>query len=61
MDVSIQEINSRVRVVDSEALLSAEVLQRIVTAVKQQLEQDNTLQAERDSDTQIQRGAARLR
>lgn len=61
MDVRIQNVNSTIRVTDSEALLSPEILQRIVAAVKQELEQDRALELERQSDTSIDRGASRLR
>lgn len=61
MDVRIQNVNSTIRVTDSEALLSPEILQRIVAAVKQELEQDRVLELERQSDTSIDRGASRLR
>jgi hypothetical protein len=61
MDVSIQTLNSRVRVVDPQALLTEEVLKQIVAAVVAHLDQENVLQQERERDTTINRGASLLR
>lgn len=60
MDVRVQNVTSTVRVADSEALLTPEVLERIVEAVKQHLEEEKALQAERDSDKNINRNASLL-
>ena len=60
MDVRIQNVTSTVRIADSEALLTPEVLQRIVQAVKQHLEEENALQAARDDDKNINRNASML-
>jgi len=60
VDVRIQNVTSSVRIADSDALLTPEVLARIVAAVKQQLEEERALQAERDSDKTINRNASLL-
>ena len=60
MDVRIQNVTSTVRIADAEALLTPEVLQRIVEAVKQHLEEERALQAERDSDKNINPNASLL-
>ena len=59
MQVEINEVVSTVRAVDGESLLSPKVLQRIVTAVIQAL--DN-LEAHRDrvrAETQVTGGVAK--
>jgi hypothetical protein len=60
VDVRIENVSSTVRIADSEALLTPEVLRRIVEAVKQHLEEEESLQAERNSDKTIHRNASSL-
>lgn len=60
MDVRIDTIESRIRVSDAEALLSPEVLRRIVEAVKQAMAEESAIQAERDGDKNINRNASML-
>jgi hypothetical protein len=50
MDVEISELHTTVDVVDREALLSPEVLARIVAAVRASLAADHTQKHDRSQD-----------
>jgi hypothetical protein len=56
LDVRVNSVNTRVGVVDGEALLSPEVLETIVRAVKAALAEDGRIAAERDRDRLVDHG-----
>lgn len=60
VDVRVDSVVSRVRVTDPDALLTPEVLERIVQAVRDRLEQDEAQRRERDDDRAVRERAARL-
>ena len=56
LDVRVNSVNTRVGVVDGEALLSPEVLETIVRAVRAALAEDSRIAAERDRDRLVDHG-----
>lgn len=54
MQVHINEVVSRVRAVDGESLLTRDVLQRIVAAVVDALDEKRASESARKRDTQIE-------
>ena len=58
MDVQINTVSTRVGVVDRSVLLSPEVLELVVTAVKARLEEERRIAAERDRDTRVDHGGS---
>jgi hypothetical protein len=56
LDVRVNSVNTRVGVVDGEALLSPEVLETIVRAVRAALAEDSRIAAERDRDRRVDHG-----
>jgi hypothetical protein len=56
MDVQINTVSTRVGVVDRSVLLSPEVLELIVIAVKARLEEERRVAAERERDTRVDHG-----
>lgn len=56
LDVRVNSVNTRVGVVDHDALLSPEVLDFIVRAVKAALAEDDRVAAERDRDRRVDHG-----
>lgn len=53
MDVQIDEVTSTVEVVDREALLSPEILARIVAAVRASLAAERRLERDRAQDVDV--------
>jgi hypothetical protein len=60
VDVRVESVVSRVRVTDADALLTREVLERIVQAVRARLEEEEARRRERDDDRAVRDSAARL-
>jgi hypothetical protein len=52
-DVRINTVQSQITVADGEALLTPELLDMLVKAVRQQLQADNLRQREQDSDRKL--------
>ena len=50
MDVRVENVNTTVRMVEAEALLSPEVLRQVVAAVKEALDAEQALREEQQSD-----------
>jgi hypothetical protein len=60
IDVRVNSVESRVQVTDVDALLTPEVLDRIVQAVRARLEEDEARRREREDDRAVRDRAARL-
>lgn len=60
VDVRINTVASRVRVADADALLSPEILDRIVAVVRERLAEDQAAARELDDDKTVLDRAARL-
>ena len=60
IDVRVNTVASRVRVTDADALLTPEVLDRIVRAVRQRLEDDEARRREREDDKAVREQASRF-
>jgi|GEM_PF-2478935 len=60
IDVRVESVVSRVRVADPDALLTPEVLERIVQVVMARLEEREAERRERDDDQSVRGRAARL-
>lgn len=56
LDVRVNSVNTRVGVVDRDAMLSPEVLDAIVRAVRAALAEDERIAAERARDRQVDHG-----
>lgn len=53
VDIRVNNVESRVRVSDADALLSPEVLDRIAAAVMARLEEKARVEAARDRDRRV--------
>lgn len=60
IDVRVNTVASTVRVTDADALLSPEILDRIVRAVVERLEDERARRREREEDKAVREQAARL-
>ncbi|TVR60018.1 MAG: hypothetical protein EA422_14405 [Gemmatimonadales bacterium] len=60
VDVRVESVVSRVRVADPDALLTPEVLERIVQVVLARLEEREAERRDRDDDQSVRGRAARL-
>ena len=60
IDVRVESVVSRVRVADPDALLTPEVLERLVQVVMARLEEREAERRERDDDQSVRGRAARL-
>lgn len=60
IDVRVNTVASRVRLVDTDAMLTPELLDRIVEAVRARLEEDEARRRDREEDTAVRDRAARL-
>lgn len=58
-DVRINEVESQISVADIDALLTPEVLDRLVRAVQQRLNEENRMQRDADEDRRLVEGASR--
>ena len=58
-DVRINEVESQISVADIDALLTPEVLDRLVRAVQQRLNEENRMQRDDDEDRRLVEGASR--
>lgn len=58
-DVHIHSMESRIDIVDSEALLTPELVERLTAIIRQRLQQDGQRQKEADKDRKLIEGAAR--
>ena len=56
LDVRVNTVNTRVGVVDGDAMLSPQVLDTIVRAVKAALAEDGRIAAERERDRHVDHG-----
>lgn len=56
LDVRVNSVNTRVGVVDGDAMLSPQVLDAIVRAVKAALAEDSRIAAERERDRHVDHG-----
>ncbi|MBI1205828.1 MAG: hypothetical protein GC191_00920 [Azospirillum sp.] len=57
MDVHIEELSSSLRVTDTEALLTPQLIKRIVAEVLARVAEDDRLKSRLDRDTRLTRGA----
>lgn len=57
LDVRVNTVTTRVSVVDRSALLSPELIDTIVRAVKASLAEDARIAGERDRDRRVDHGA----
>lgn len=60
IDVRVNTVSSRVRVTDADALLAPEVLERVVRAVLERLEDERAREQEREDDKAVREQAARF-
>ena len=58
-DVRINEVESQISVADIDALLTPEVLDRLVRAVQQRLNEENRMQRDDDEERRLVEGASR--
>ncbi len=56
-DVRINEVESQITVVDIDGLLTPEVMNRLVMAVSQRLQEDDRMRQEADEDRRMVEGA----
>jgi hypothetical protein len=60
VDVRVNSVQSQVRVQDPDALLSPEVMERIVREVLERLERERELEAQRAADRSLDGPSQRL-
>jgi hypothetical protein len=60
VDVRVNSVQSQVRVADADALLTPEVLERIIEAVRTRLREEDAERREREDDQAVRDRAARL-
>ena len=58
-DVRINQVDTDIRVADIEALMSPQVMEHLVQAVKMRLQQEQTMQKAADDDRRLVEGASR--
>ncbi len=58
-DVRINEIDSQVTITDADSLLTPEIMNRLVTAVSQRLEEKERMSKIADDDRRLVEGASR--
>lgn len=57
-DVRINEIESQISVADVDALLTPEVIDMVVNAVRQKLSEENRVQQDADEDRRLTEGVS---
>lgn len=55
-DVRIHSIESRIDLIDSEVLLTSELIEKLAAIIRQRLEQDNRLRQDADQDRKLTEG-----
>jgi hypothetical protein len=60
VDVRVNSVQSQVRVADADALLTPEVLERIIEAVRTRLREEDAERREREDDQAVRDRATRL-
>ncbi len=58
-DVRINNVESQISVADIDALMTPEVMNMLVNAVRQRLSEDNQMQQDADDDRRLVEGASR--
>lgn len=58
-DVRINQVDTDIRVADIEALMSPQIMEQLVRAVKMRLEQEQKMQKVADEDRRLVEGASR--